>query len=442
MKLRIAMFLISLLFLLSAQTQAQNWPSFRGPHASGTADGKALPIEWNIATSHNIKWKAPIPGLAHSSPIVWGDRVFVTTAVSADANLAFQLASSGRAVTVDSLNLEWKILALDKGSGKIIWEQTAHRGLPRTKRHQKASQCNSTPVTNGQYLAAVMGSEGLYCFDMAGKLIWKKDLGVLDGGYVGRPWFQWGHASSPIIYKNLVIVQIDKFEDSYLAAYDIKSGKEIWSVHRDNVPTWCTPTVFESDTRSELITNGGHYARGYDPLTGKELWRFADRAEVKVPTPIVADGVIYLAGGAPRGRKMFAIRSGASGDISLKAGERSNEHTVWMAQSGGPYTVTPIVHGGYFYSCNNGGILACYSASTGEMVYRTRLGSTFSASPVAANGNLYFASEDGAVFVVKAGPTYELLAKNEMHEGCMATPAISNGIIFIRTRKNVYAIGA
>ncbi len=434
--------LTSLVLFLSIRAYSQNWPSFRGPNATGIANGQNPPTTWNLETSQNVKWKTPIPGLAHSSPIIWDDRIFITTVISSDIIPTFELATSGRAVTGDSTKLQWKIYGLQKSSGKIIWEQTAYQGLPRAKRHRKSSQCNSTPVTDGRFVATVMGSEGLYCYDVEGKLLWQKDLGILDGGYVGKPWFQWGHGSSPVIYKNMVIVQIDKFEDSYLAAYDVKDGNEIWSVARTDIPTWSTPTIFERSNRVELITNGGNYARGYDPMTGRELWRFADHAEVKVPTPFVANGLIYLSGGAPRGRQMIAIRVGGDGDISMQNAADSNSFVAWQIKSGGPYTVTPIVYDKLFYTCTNSGILACYDANTGERIYRTRLGSGFSASPVAADGKLYFASEDGIVHVVKAGPAFEVIAKNDMGEACMATPAISDGMIFIRTRDYIYALGA
>ena len=399
-------------------------------------------MQWDLDSSEGVRWRRSIPGLAHSSPIVWGERIFVTTAIASDGSPAFELATSGRAVTTDSVPLEWKIYALERSSGEILWERVAAEGLPKTKRHSRSSPCNSTPATNGKFVAAIMGSQGLFCYSIEGELVWTKDLGVLDGGYVGLPEFQWGHASSPIFFRDRVIVQIDKVEDSYLAAYEADTGEEIWVAPRDELPSWCTPTVFETEDRAELITNGGNYARGYDPLTGEELWRFADRAEVKVPTPFVVDDVIYLAGGAPRGRQMVAIRVGGEGDVSHREGAAPSEQLVWRIQNGGPYTVTPIVYGGYFYTCTNNGILACHDAATGERLYRERLDGGFSASPVAAAGRLYLASEEGDGFVLEAGPYFVVLARNEMGETCMATPAISDDLLVVRTTSALYAIGS
>ncbi|MBD0328339.1 MAG: PQQ-like beta-propeller repeat protein, partial [Pyrinomonadaceae bacterium] len=337
----------------------------------------------------------------------------------------------------------WRVYCLDKRNGKILWVRTAYEGVPKVKRHIKASHASSTPVTDGKHVVALFASEGLYAYDASGNLLWKKDLGVLDAGWFYDPDYQWGHASSPIIYKDMVIVQCDLQKSSFIAAYNLKDGRQIWRTPREEIPSWGTPTVYEGKTRAELITNATKYIRGYDPLTGKELWRLSGNSEITTPTPIVAHDLIFVTSGYAPIQPIYAIRPGASGDISLKEGAESNEFIAWSKKRGGPYTPTPIIYGDYLYTCANSGVLACYNARTGERIYQQRIaerGGAFTASPVAADGKLYFTSEDGEIFVVRAGPKYELLATNQMGEVCMATPAISDGMIFIRTQYHIYGI--
>jgi outer membrane protein assembly factor BamB len=268
-------------------------------------------------------------------------------------------------------------------------------------------------------------------------------LGVIDVGAFNDPDLQWGTASSPIIYKNLVIVQCDRQKDSFLGVYDIDSGREVWRAARDEPPSWGTPTVYDGPPRAELITNGARYIRGYDPLTGKELWRLGPNSEITVPAPVVGHGLIFVTNGYRPIQPIFAILPGAFGDISLPEGQESGAQIAWSKTRGGPYQPTPIVYGPYLYVCNNNGILTAYEARTGKEVYRQRLGGKggYSASPVAADGRLYFTSEEGEIRVVSAGPEFELLALHTMDDACMATPAIADGMIFVRTQHTLYGIG-
>jgi len=436
---------ISLCLFLSANIgRAQNWPQFRGAQASGVSHGaQKTPASWNAAKSENIRWKTPIPGLSHASPIVWGDQVFVITAVSSDAQVNFKAKDRGIGLARDEVKHTWRIYSLDKRNGKIKWERIAYEGVPRSKRHVKATQANSTPATDGKVVVALMGSEGLYAYDMAGKLLWKQDLGLLNPGLAGDPTSEWGHSSSPIIYRDLVIVQCDKHKDSFIAAYNLKDGKQAWRVERSGeLPSWSPPTIYEGRTRAELVTNASNFIRGYDPLTGRELWRFSDNgAQVKMPAPVVANDLLILTGGYPGGRPVYALRPGASGDISLKEGEESSPALAYRLGRGSSYTGTPLVYNELMYICADNGVLRAYEAKTGKQVYETRLPSTFSASPVAADGKIYFASEDGDVYVVRAGATYELLSTNQMGEALMATPAISDGMLILRSQSHVYGIG-
>jgi outer membrane protein assembly factor BamB len=438
---------LSLLCLTSVyfEARAQNWPQFRGPGASGVVEGKTSALNWDVQKSVNLIWKAAIPGLAHSSPVVWGNKVFVTTAVTTAAKDETRFGLYGDVAPVkNDPKHTWKVLALDKRTGKILWERTAYEGVPKVKRHPKSTHADSTPATNGKYLIALFGSHGLYAFDLGGKLLWQQDLGVLDAGWFYDPDYQWEYGASPIIYKNMVIVQADIQKNSFIAAYDIRTGKRIWMTPREEIPSWSTPTIYEGKTRVELITNGTKAIRGYDPETGKELWRLGPNSEIATPTPIFAHDLIYVTNGYRPIQPIYVIRPGALGDISLKDGQDKSEFIAWSKPRGGPYMPTPVIYGDLLYTLSNQGVLTAYNAKTGERIYQERLGGkggAFTASPVASDSKLYLSSEDGDVFVVKAGPKYELLATNPVGEVMMATPALSDGLVIVRGINHLFAFG-
>lgn len=415
--------------------QEIRWPMFRGPNATGLAVD-TLPVSWDASSGQGVQWKTRIPGAGHSSPIVWGDRIFVTTASSASASSIERRTTTGRATVKDDGRQRWQVLALDRTSGRIVWERTANEGLPRIGRHPKASQANSTPATDGRHVVAYFGSEGLYTYDGDGTLLWSKDLGVIDVGYAGVPEFQWGTATSPLIHDGLVIIQADVQQGSFIAAFDVATGREAWRHTRDELPSWTTPVVAEGPDGPVLISSSPLFIRGLDPATGNELWRVADDTEVKVPTPVVAGGFVVASGGAPRGRQFVAIRPGRS--------VGSADRVAWTAPKGGPYTPTPIVVDGLLYILADNGVLSCYDLATGENRYQQRVSSdvgSYSASPVAAGGRLYLASEDGVIHVVKAGAEFELLASNSMDEPLMATPAIAGGALIVRGANQLFSIG-
>jgi outer membrane protein assembly factor BamB len=423
---------------------AQNWPQFRGPGATGVIEGPAKAVKFDTSTSLNVRWKTPIPGLSHASPVVWGNKVFIVTAVSAGKDETRFGLFGDVAPVKDDPKHAWKVYALDKATGKILWEQTACEEIPKVKRHPKSSHAASTPATDGKYLIVNFGSEGLYAYDLDGKLQWKQDLGVLDAGWFYDVDYQWEYGSSPIIYKNLVIVQADIQKNSFIAAYDLKTGKQVWKTPREELSSWGTPTIYEGSQRAEIITNGSKAIRGYDPATGKELWHLGPMSEITTPTPFVAQDLIFVTSGYAPIQPIYAIKPGGNGDLTLPQGKESSDFIAWSKQRGGPYMPTPIVYGELLYTCSNQGVLTAYNAKTGERVYQERLGGTggaFTASPVASDGKIYLSSEDGDVFVVKAGPKYELLAKNPVGEVMMATPAISDGLLIVRTVSNVYAFG-
>lgn len=427
------------------RAKAAPWPGFRGANAAGVADGQGAVAEFDAASGHNVRWKTPIPGIAVSSPIVWGDRVFVTTAIGS-GDQTFRTGLYGDVRPLDDLSEHtWRVYAVHRDTGRVLWQRDVFRGAPKTKRHTKSSQASSTPVTDGRRVVAVFGAIGLLvCYDMDGTLLWQRDLGVLDSGWFLDPTYQWGHSSSPIIYKNSVILQADQQQGSYLAAFDLATGKPLWKTERpDEIPTWGTPTVLSSAKGDELVTNGTKI-RAYDPATGALLWTLGPNSEITVGTPVAGKDVVFVTGGYPPVRPVYAVKAGARGEIAMAQGEMAHAALAWSNDREGTYIPTPLLYRDILYTLNINGILTAYNAATGERLYRARVGGggAFAASPVAADGRLYFASEDGDVFVAQAGPEYVELGKYSLNEVIMATPAISDGVIVIRTLGHLYGIGA
>jgi outer membrane protein assembly factor BamB len=278
---------------------------------------------------------------------------------------------------------------------------------------------------------------------MNGRAVWKKDLGILNAGAYDAPDYEWGTASSPIIYKDLVIVQCDTQNESFLLAANVNNGETVWKTTRDELPSWGTPTIYPGRNRVELVTNASKFIRGYDPVTGKELWRLGGSSKITAPTPVFSGDLIVVASGRRPEAPIFVIRAGALGDITLDNGQSANKYVAWSKQARGSYMPTPLIYGNYLYVLSNQGVLDCYDLQTGAEIYRQRIshrGGGFSASPVAADGKIYLPSEDGEMFVVKAGPKFESLATNSIGELIMATPAISDGKMFVRSQHHVFAI--
>lgn len=423
-----------------------DWPQFRGISAAGISEGSAAPSAWNVAEGRNVLWKTPIPGLGLSSPVVWGDQLFVSTAISgkSDAKLKPGLYGDIESVEDDTPH-EWRVYCLNKKTGAIVWQRTARTGVPKIKRHMKNSHANSTLATDGQRLIAFFGSEGVYAYDLAGKPLWQKDLGVLDAGFYMVPEAQWETGSSPVIHDGVVIIQADVQKGSFLAAFDARDGRERWRVARTDVPTWGTPTVHIVNGQPQIIVNGMRHVGGYDLKTGKEIWKLSGGGDIPVPTPVVSDGLIYITNAHGPASPVYAIRDTASGDISLAAGTSSNAGVAWSSPRDGGYMCTPLAYRGLVYIVKYNGVLTVFDAKTGERKYQERLSggtSAFTASPVANDGKVYLANEDGQVFVIKAGPAYELVSLNEMGTTVLATPAISEGRLLFRTPQHVISIGA
>jgi len=439
----LALLLLFIPFGIKAQLDyTQQWPGFRGPWGCGYIENAQTPTSWSIDSLQHIKWTTPIPGLGHSCPIVWDKYLFVTTATSGASEEPLKVGLYGDIDEADdNLLYQFKVYCLDKNTGKIIWDKVAHFGTPKSKRHTKSSQANCTPVTDGKYVVVNFGSEGLYCYDFSGNLIWKKDLGLLNPGPYTDPGVEWGYASSPVIYKDMIIVQCDIPKVPFIAALDLATGNEKWRTSRgDEVSTWCTPAIYSKDSLTQVIANGYRRICGYDFATGKEIWRLSNGGDAPAPTPVIANDLIYLNSAHGKYSPIFVVRPNAFGDITLAPDSTTNKYIAWSVKRGGAYMQTPLIYKGLLYNLQINGQLTCYEAVTGEVMYKENLKDAFSASGIAANGKLYLSSEEGNIYVIKEGPVFELLAKNKMNDICMATPAISQNTIFFRTQHYIIAV--
>ncbi len=417
-----------------------HWPGFRGANASGVGDGVDTPVEWDLETGENVLWSSALEGLGNSSPVVWGDRVFVTTAV-ADAEQALRVGLTGDGTPVEeSVEHSWRVIAFDKRTGVTLWETEVGSAVPLTKRHFKASQANSTPVTDGRHLAVVFPTAGLAVLDLDGEILWQRSLGGLNAGAFSDPGIEWGYASSPVIHGERLILQVDVHDGPYLAAWDLATGEELWRVERDVAPSWATPTILAGEDGDELVVNGSRI-HGYDPATGEELWSLGPNSELVIATPVAGDGVVYVSAGYPPVKPIYAVPAGTRGALEALPGQGA-EHLVWSHDRGGAYMPTPLVYRGIFYVVHHNGILVAYDAATGEALSKSRFSNrgTFTASPVAVNGKLYTSTEEGQLYVLAAGTEHDELAVHDFGEPLMATPAVSEGILFVRTPSRLIAL--
>src|SRR5581483_3805446 len=370
-----------------------NWPQFHGPAARGLDDSAPAPVHWRVAANENVLWRAEIPGLAHSSPILWSDRLYVTTAVSpTKADLKVGLYGDIGSANDGDVH-QWRLLALDKASGKIIWNTLGYEGVPRLKRHPKSSHCSSTPTTDGQRIVAIFGSEGLFCFDMDGKLQWRKDLGPMASGYYVVPSAQWGFASSPVIHNGKIVVLCDVLENSFLAEFNLADGRELWRTPRHDVPTWGTPALAPRDAGLQILINGWHESASYDFDTGKQLWSMSGGGDIPVPSPVVADGLVYFTSGHGKANPMRAIRLDGQGDITPPDPGATNAAIVWAWPRYGDYMQTPTLAGGWVFGCSDFGVVNCFDAKSGAVQFRERIGNGaegFSSSSVSDGRNIFF----------------------------------------------------
>jgi outer membrane protein assembly factor BamB len=436
--MRVHVMLVSLVLSTSTSTAGwgADWPQFRGPGGAGVVTGAVLPPDrWT--TSESVVWKVVIPGHGWSSPVVTGSRVFVTSCVGGAKVTA---PKTGYYAPKDTSTAtgehRWTVFCLDATTGRLLWERVAHQGTPQHSIHVKASYAPETPVTDGERIYAYFGNVGLFCYNLEGKELWSKAWSVFPTR-IG-----WGTGASPVLHGDRIYLVNDNEKSSFLVALDKGTGKEVWKVEREEKSNWATPFVWESGTRTEIVTSGTNKVRSYD-LNGKLLWQFGGMSSICVPTPVAAPGLLFVSSGYEFGRPrpVFAVRPGATGDISLKRGQTSNEFIAWYNEPAGAYHPTPLVLGDHLYVLYSTGFIACFDARTGKPVCeKQRLGGSFTASPWSYDGKIFCLSEEGTTYVVAAGPEFKLLGKNPLGEVSLATPAVADGRLFIRTLTTLYCI--
>jgi outer membrane protein assembly factor BamB len=439
--------LLTVLFspVLTGQTDpARQWPVYRGYFSSGVLDNAGLPESFDLQKMINIRWKVEIPGLGLSSPVIWDNKLFITTAISKADKKGLKPGIYGDVEPVDDLSEhEWKVLCFDKNTGKSLWEATSCKGIPKIKRHPKSTHANTSIATDGKYVVAFFGSEGLYCYDMNGNLQWQKNFGVLKSVFFVEKSAEWEFASSPIIHNGVVIIQCDVLEDSFLAAYDAKSGKEIWKTQRDEFPGWCTPNIYTYSGKTYVVVNGYKHRGGYDFETGREVWTMSGGGDIQIPTPVVDKDMIFFNSAHGQSSPILAVRTSAKGDITLIGNQTSNEYVKWSLPRAGSYMHTMLLYKNHLYSVNWNGNVSCLDPSNGNEIFRTKLGKSksFIASPVASDGRIYIVDEEGTVYIMKDGDSFNLLAEIPLDDICMTAPSITDGAIFFRTQKYLIAAG-
>ena len=468
MRRRVAfvLYCFALSVALAASEPSVAWPQFRGPSGAGIFDGK-LPTTWSA--KDNVKWSVDVKGRGWSSPVAWDDTIYVTSAISPgsfkapstgifgndyvaelmkqglpDEEVNKRVIARDIELTAESGEIRYMVYAFDAASGKLKWEREAHKGLPFGGRHRKNTFASETPSTDGERLYVYFGNVGLFAYSLDGKPLWNTRFDP-------QPMYlDFGTAASPIVSDGRVFIVHDNEGQSYVAAVDAKTGKRLWRMERDiQAPQgsgWSSPFIWKHDGRSELIVIGRQHAISYAPDTGKELWRLRGLTGQSTPTPVAGEGLLYLATGSQgeSNRPVFAVRPGASGDITLAKGEEQNKFVAWFHPRASAYTSSPLIYRGRMYVVNDNGILTVFDSQTGKEIYKARAGgsgNTFSASPWAADGKIYLLSEDGQTFVIEAGDKYVELSKNSLDEMSLASPALAADTIFLRTQTRLYRIG-
>ena len=405
----------------------------------GIADDETIPEKWS--STENVKWKTPIPGMGWSSPVVWGDRILVTSVVSSAVVEAPKkgLYFGGNREKPPVDEHRWMVYCVSMKTGKILWEKEVHKGVPAFSRHLKNSFASETPVTDGEMFYVYFGNIGLFAFDNAGKIKWERRFDTVKTRY------GWGTASSPVLHKGRVYVVNDNDDKSWLLCLDKKTGKPIWQTDRDEKSNWSTPFIWENGSRTEVVTTGTGKVRSYD-LDGKLIWEFGGMSTIVIPTPFTKDGLLYLTSGyvGDQNRPVYVIKPGAKGDITIPKGQTTGEFVQWYLPQAGPYNPSPLLYGGIYYTLLDRGFLTAHDAKTGKEIFgKQRIdeaAGAFTASPWASKGKIYAVSEDGDTFVFQAGPDYKLLGKNSLDEMVMSTPAIASGSLILRGASNLYRI--
>lgn len=441
----ISFFLVFLSDKVSCQVNPdRQWTGYRGKMSSGVLDNADLPESFDINKMINVRWKTEIPGLGLSSPVIWDDKIFITSAVSQEDKKGFKPGIYGDITPVNDSSIhEWKVFCINKNSGKVIWERTSFKGIPKMKRHPKSTHANTSVATDGKHVVAFFGSEGLYCYDIKGNLLWQKNFGILRSVFFMATSAEWEFASSPVIYNGVLIIQCDVMENSFVAAYNVKTGKEIWKTQRDEYPGWCTPNIYKNNGKTYVALNGYKNRGGYDFKTGKEVWKMSGGGDIQIPTPIIGNDLIYFNSSHGRSSPIIAVKTNAVGDITLKESETSNEFVKWSLLRGGSYMHTLLLYNNHLYNVNWNGSIICLDPLTGKEIYSAKLGQakSFIASPVASDGKIYVVDEEGTIYIIQDGNSFKLLAEVPMDDICMTAPSITDGMIIFRTQKYLIAVG-
>lgn len=425
--------------------RATDWPSFRGPGARGVADGFSVRTQWNAdpaADLDGVLWQTDVPGLGHSSPVISGNRIYLLTAIASSGEAPLQITAGGRPTAADDHGQQtWVLLCYDKTTGQKLWQKTAFTGKPRATRHAKATHANTSVCVDGDRVVAFLGSEGLYCYDLDGRLLWKQDLGVIN---ISKYGIGWGFASSPAVYENTIVLVCDDPENPFVCARRLSDGEEVWRSSRKDLceRSWSTPLIYADDSTTQVVVNGWPWILSYDLKTGEELWRVKGGGDNPVPTPFEAHGWIYITNAHGAESPIIVVRPGARGDLTPSESGGSSDDIVWSTKRGGCYMSTPVVYGDYLYLGNSNGVVRCFHAKTGEKIYEERLGrgAGLISSLVATDDKIICASENGSVYVLAAGPVFEVLAENKMGTPNLASPAVSEGVIYFRTTEQLIAI--
>lgn len=423
--------------------QNLQWPSYRGYFACGFLDNAHLPDSFNVTSGYNVKWETEIPGLGLSCPVIWDDRVFVTTAISEKDREGFRTGLYGNIEPVsDSSEHIWRAYCINRNNGEVLWQEDLHRGIPSVKRHPKSSHATTTAATDGEHLVVFLGSEGLYCYSVEGEQLWKRDFGLIRSAWNVVETAEWEFGSSPIIFQDRVIIQADALNTAFVAVLDLFTGETIWKKERDEIPGWCTPNIYFDGTKPRVVVNGYNHRGGYDLETGEEVWKMSDGGDIPIPTPVVWKDLIYFNSAHGRHFPIMAVRNSATGKIPYPENDSvPGEDIAWFYDRGGAYMSSVLVYDSLLYRLRWNGNLTCFDARNGEVIYQQTVRPTsFIASPVAADDRIYMVSEEGVVYIARAGEEYELLTSIPLGEVSLVTPGIAEGMIIFRTAGKLIAV--
>lgn len=421
----------------------RQWPSYRGYFASGFLDDANLPDSFNIETSYHVKWNIEIPGLGLSCPAIWDDRVFITTAISSQDTEGYRTGMYGDIEPVaDSSEHVWKVYCIDRTTGKLLWEKDAHQGIPKVRRHPKSSHANTTVATDGRHVIAFFGSEGLYCYDVDGELLWERDFGLINSSWNLVESAEWEFSSSPVIFQDKVVIQADALNTAFVAVLDLRSGKTLWRQERDEISGWCTPNIYFDGNKARVVVNGYKHRGAYDLETGEEIWRMSGGGDIPVPTPVVWKDLVFFNSAHGRQAPLMAVLNSVQGTIEYPASnEDAGDAFAWFYDRQGAYMSSVLVYHDLLYRLKWNGNLACFDARSGELIYSETVAPiSFIASPVASDGKIYMVSEEGTLYIAEAGREYKLLKKIPLGEASLVTPGLSEGMLILRTAGKLIAI--